>query len=109
MPDGRAPFPGSDDRTPQIWDLESSQALRTLKGHRASLWAVAVMAVGHRGISGSDDRTLRVFRLLRSGSRVRNSFSDGCDVTVKARADLTKTKKSQVTFAAFNSTKITPV
>jgi hypothetical protein len=51
----------------------------------------------------------RAFRLLRSGSRVRNSFSDSCDVTVKTGADLAKTKKSQVTFAAFNSAKITSV
>ena len=35
--------------------------------------------------------------------------SDSCDVTVKTGADLAKTKKSQVTFAAFNSTKITSV
>jgi hypothetical protein len=49
------------------------------------------------------------FRLLRSCSRVRNSTSDSCDVTVKTGADLAKTKKSQVTFAAFNSTKITSV
>ena len=40
---------------------------------------------------------------------MRNSFSDICDVTVKTGADLAKTKKSQVTFAAFNSTKITSV
>ena len=40
---------------------------------------------------------------------MRNSFSDSCDVTVKTGADLAKTRKSQVTFAAFNSTKITSV
>ena len=51
----------------------------------------------------------RAFRLLRSGSRVRNSISDSCDVTVKTGADLAKTKKGQVTFAAFHSTKITSV
>ena len=54
-------------------------------------------------------RKCRAFRLLRSGSRVRNSCSDSCDVTVKTGADLAKTKKGQVTFAAFHSTKITSV
>ena len=39
--------------------------------------------------------------------RIRNSFSNSCDVAVKTGADLAKTKKSQVTFAAFNSGKIT--
>jgi hypothetical protein len=48
-------------------------------------------------------------RLLRSVALVRNSLSDSCDVTVKAGADLAKTRKSQVTFAALNSTKITSV
>src|ERR1700757_3229022 len=33
------------------------------------------------------------------------SFSDGCDVTVKTGADLAKTRKSRVTFAAFNRVK----
>ena len=40
---------------------------------------------------------------------VRNSYSDSCDVAVKSGADLAKTKKGQVTFAAFDSTKITSV
>jgi hypothetical protein len=41
--------------------------------------------------------------------QVRNSFSDGCDITVKTGADLAKAGESQVTFAAFNSTKISSV
>jgi succinate dehydrogenase/fumarate reductase flavoprotein subunit len=40
---------------------------------------------------------------------VRNSFGDGCDITVKTGADLAKAREIQVTFAAFNSTKITSV
>ena len=44
---------------------------------------------------------------VSAGSQVRNSFSDSCDVTVKTGADLAMTRKSQVTFAAFNSNKIT--
>jgi hypothetical protein len=47
--------------------------------------------------------------LLRSVCQVRNSFSDGCDITVKPGADLAKAGESQVTFAAFNSTKISSV
>ncbi|HEY1476201.1 MAG TPA: hypothetical protein VGF37_00830 [Chthoniobacterales bacterium] len=51
----------------------------------------------------------RAFGLLRSICQVRNSFSDSCDVTVKTGADLAKTRKSQVAFAAFNATEITSV
>jgi hypothetical protein len=46
---------------------------------------------------------------IRSVCQVRNSFSDGCDITVKTGADLAKARESQVTFAAFNSTKIASV
>jgi hypothetical protein len=47
------------------------------------------------------------FCLLRSICRMRNSFSDGCDITVKTSADLAKIRKSDVTFAAFNFIKMT--
>jgi hypothetical protein len=40
---------------------------------------------------------------------VRNSFSDSCDIALKTIADLAKIRKSQVTFAAFNSVKISSV
>jgi hypothetical protein len=40
---------------------------------------------------------------------VRNSIRHGRDVTIQTDANLAKTGKSQVTFAAFNSTKIAPV
>jgi hypothetical protein len=62
-----------------------------------------------RAIRSSLLLNCRALRLLRSVSQVRNSFSDSCDVTVKTGADLAKTRESQVTFAAFNSTKITSV
>jgi hypothetical protein len=38
---------------------------------------------------------------------MRNSFSNGCDITVKTSADLAKIIKSHVNFAAFNFIKIT--
>ena len=50
-----------------------------------------------------------VIGLLRSICQMRNSFCDSCNVTVKPGADLAETRKSQVSFAAFNSTKITSV
>jgi hypothetical protein len=50
-----------------------------------------------------------VARVPASSQRlsVRNSFSDGCDITVKAIADLAKIGKSYVTFAVFNFIKMT--
>ena len=43
-----------------------------------------------------------MFRRLQSGSRVRDSFSDSGDVTVKTGADMAKAKNSQVTRANRN-------
>ena len=60
------------------------------------------------------DPSLLLRSVARSGSerlsgirRIRNSFNNSCDVAVKTGADLAKTKKGQVTFAAFNFAKIT--
>ena len=44
--------------------------------------------------------------LLPSSFRVRNSFSDSSDITVKTITDLAKIRKSHVAFAAFNFIKI---
>ena len=41
--------------------------------------------------------------------QVRNTSSDSCDIALKTIADLAKIRKSQVTFAAFNSVKISSV
>jgi hypothetical protein len=41
--------------------------------------------------------------------QVRNSFSDGGNITAKTVADLAKNRKGHVTFTALNSTKITSV
>jgi hypothetical protein len=38
---------------------------------------------------------------------MRNSFSDGCDITVKTIANPAKIGKSQISLAAFHSIKIT--
>jgi hypothetical protein len=60
------------------------------------------------------ERLSRVLAILLSvgfgaSLQVRNSFSDSCDIALKTIADLAKIRKSQVTFAAFNSIKISSV
>jgi WD40 repeat protein len=46
-----------------LWDLETGKSLRTLEGHTDGVSAVAVLADGHRALSGSDDGTLRLWDL----------------------------------------------
>jgi WD40 repeat protein len=54
--------------------LESAQTLSTLDGHRHEVIAVVITPDGHRALSASYDRTLRVWDLA-SGQTVR-TFED---------------------------------
>jgi len=58
------------DHTLRVWDLESRQAVRTLKGHSNSVNGVAITPDGERAVSASSDKTLRVWD-LESGQAVR--------------------------------------
>ena len=54
-------------------------APRTLKGHGAAVNAVAVTLDGHSAVSGSDDRTVRVWDLATSLTRA--TFHADAEVT----------------------------
>jgi WD40 repeat protein len=70
MADGQQAVSASEDRTLQVWDLESGRALRTLEGHAAFVACVAVTADDRRAVSGSGDNTLKVWD-LESGRALR--------------------------------------
>ena len=53
-----------------MWDLESGEELRTLKGHTGEVSAVAVTPDGRRAVSCSNDKTLEVWD-LESGEELR--------------------------------------
>jgi WD40 repeat protein len=50
-----------------VWDLESGACLRTLEGHSSSVWSVIVTGDGRRAVSGSEDKTLRVWNVEGGG------------------------------------------
>ena len=70
LADGRRALSGSGDQTLRLWDLETGETLRTLQGHRSSVYAVAVLADGRRALSGSDDTTLRLWN-FKTGATLR--------------------------------------
>ena len=55
----------SYDTTVRVWDLETGQCLATVEGHTHYVWDVAIMPDGWRVISGSSDKTVRVWNLPR--------------------------------------------
>jgi WD40 repeat protein len=55
--------PEKEDNTLRIWDLDTGQCLRLLKGHNGVVGCLSVTADGRRAVSGSADKTLRVWNL----------------------------------------------
>jgi WD40 repeat protein len=69
-PDGHQAVSASDDGTLKVWDLETGQALRTLKGHTNYVFTVVVTPDGRRAVSASSDNTLKVWD-LKTGQTLR--------------------------------------
>jgi WD40 repeat protein len=84
FPDGRHALTGSADGTLKIWDLETGDALNTLRGHQAFVTSVALFPGAQLAASTSEDATLRVWDLA-SGRTVMTFTGDGelrtCAVT----------------------------
>jgi small GTP-binding protein len=88
-PDGRRVVSALDDWTLSVWDLESGQRLRKLKGHKSSVWGCAVTPDGRAVVSASVDHTLRVWD-LESGQEIgtlegHTDVVRGCAVTADGR------------------------
>ena len=48
--DGRRLLTGSWDKTARLWDVATGQEVRTLTGHRDSVWGVALSADGRQAL-----------------------------------------------------------
>jgi WD40 repeat protein len=63
MRDGQ--FRDGLDTTLRLWEATDGKELRRLDGHVASVTTVALTADGNRAVSGSLDRTVRVWELAK--------------------------------------------
>ena len=45
----------------KVWDVESSQETPSLERHNSNVWSVALSPSGRRMVSGSGDKTLKVW------------------------------------------------
>ena len=61
--DQRHALSGSDDKTVQLWDVETGLCLRVLQGHQREVRAVAWSADGRRAFSGDENGGIRVWDL----------------------------------------------
>jgi WD40 repeat protein len=68
--DGKRAISGSSDNTCILWDMQSGQAIHTLKGHTDYVSAVAITADGKRAISGSKDKTCILWD-MQSGQAIQ--------------------------------------
>src|SRR5262249_32625863 len=49
------------DKAIRVWDLETGQGVLTLQGHTEEVWCAAFSPDGRRLVSGSRDRTIKVW------------------------------------------------
>ncbi len=60
-PDGRLALSGGFDKRVRLWDLNTSQELRSFEGHTGPVLAVAFSADRQKALSGSLDKTVRLW------------------------------------------------
>mmetsp|Transcript_16864 Transcript_16864/g.16732 ORF Transcript_16864/g.16732 Transcript_16864/m.16732 type:complete len:109 (-) Transcript_16864:219-545(-) len=53
-------FTGGGDSKINIWDIETLEAI-SLKGHQQSIWSISISSNGEILVSGSSDKSLRVW------------------------------------------------
>jgi WD40 repeat protein/tRNA A-37 threonylcarbamoyl transferase component Bud32 len=76
-PDGRTLASGSEDGIITLWDVASGQPLRTLRGHRASVRALAFDATGQRLASAGYDDRVKVWDLDTGQARTFTALDTG--------------------------------
>jgi WD40 repeat protein len=66
--DGSRIVSGSYDETIKVWDSDTGDCLKTLRGHTTVVMSVCMSFDGSRIVSGSADETIVVYELFRASS-----------------------------------------
>ena len=68
-PDGKTLISGSQDKTIKLWNLETSQEIKTLSGHSDHICSVAYSPNGQNFASASKDKTVKLWSVA-SGEEI---------------------------------------
>ncbi|MDE0637520.1 MAG: hypothetical protein OXI43_16915 [Candidatus Poribacteria bacterium] len=79
-PDGTTLASGSQDRTIQLWDINTRSHLKTLIGHEEGVTAMAYSPDGSTLVSGSQDGTIRLWH-AHTGNFMLPSIEEAGQVT----------------------------
>lgn len=71
--DGRLVATGSLDRMVRVWNAQSGQLMEQLEGHRDSVYSVAFMPGEAELVSGSLDKTVKLWKLGANVNRPASS------------------------------------
>ena len=74
-PDGKNALTASNDHTPKLWNIQTGETVRELKGHTNLVNAVALTPDGKNALTASDDHTLRLWN-LKSGAQIASYAAD---------------------------------
>ena len=91
-PDGRTLLVGmvgpNRDASPiRVYNLETGELVRELRGHNSPVWGVAFLPDGRRAISGSGDRTLRLWDVTSGEELKRFEGHPGALLSVAVSRD----------------------
>jgi WD40 repeat protein/DNA-directed RNA polymerase subunit RPC12/RpoP len=70
-PDGKWAVSGSHDKTVKIWDLETGECLKTLRGHTDWVQSVAITPDGKQIFSGSNDKSISIWDVESGQERAK--------------------------------------
>jgi WD40 repeat protein len=70
---------GSADNTIKLWNIESGQELRTLKGHNGSVSSISFSPDGKTLATGSFDQTVKLWHLPDWELDVDSLLDRSCD------------------------------
>ena len=74
---------GSTDKTVKVLSVETGSTLRTLHGHTSYVCTVLFSSDSSKVTSGSEDMTLRVWRLFPDQERKMKSLCSGVNISTE--------------------------